>query len=98
MLESLIWLVSNHAVSIKAKAVEHSLPVPRAEQERLNYKKAREESGKKAEQEKLNEEKTRKLKEAEIVVENLVSKIEEFEHINNPKNLPVSYPIMKLLI
>ena len=40
ILESLIRLVSNHAVSVKAKAVElcQSLPVPRAEQERLNYK------------------------------------------------------------
>ena len=68
ILDSLRRTVSNHAVNIKAKALElcQLLPVSRVKQEKLNYKKARDESTKQAELEKLNKGKARKLKEAEL--------------------------------
>ena len=77
--------VSNYAAAVKAKAIElyKSLTAYRAEQDKLNYKKAKDEAAEKAEQEKLNEEKARKLKKVEIYINNIVSKIDEFKSIND---------------
>ena len=68
---------------MEAKAAELSLflPLSRFEQEKLNLEKTRIEGAKKAEQAKLDKEKARKLEEAELDVNNLVSMIEEFEAI-----------------
>ena len=63
LLDSLQRVVSNYAISIKAKAVGLRQSFPAS----------------KAEQDKLNKEKVRKLKKAELDVKHLVSKIDEFK-------------------
>ena len=90
--DSLQKAVYDHAAAVKAKEAElsQSLPLTKFEKEKLNLEKARDEATRKAEEDKLYNEKAKaeaakalKLKKAEIDVDNLVSKIIDFESINN---------------
>ena len=97
-------MVAELYVNMKNKAAElrQTLPILKAEQERISLEKARDEAANKAEQDKLNadkakEETTRKAKlvKTEIDVNDFISKIAEFKTIINAiKHLP-RYPTTK---